>query len=204
MRPVAFPGVWLPSAILALAVLGVLGLSSCGRGGARTDTREARKLGSAAESLARARGLPAPTPGSKAPAPGVPTSRGGDDSIQTWGVEASAATRRGAAEAVRRYLRRRAARRWRDACAMLAAKSRREQRRYDPSGRFCAGAMAYFAADASNADLRNEARIVVLSFRVGRRYSFLIYRRDDGAFAIALDRMDGTWRIVSPIATRLE
>jgi hypothetical protein len=140
--------------------------------------------------------LPPPTPGSKAAAPGVPTSKHGDNSIQTWGLEAADAERNEASATVQRYLDARAAGNWSTVCQLLAAKPRREQEQFG-GGASCAKAMASFAADASPTTLREEAEIEVLSFRVGDKYTFLIYRRPDGIFATALTREAGAWRLVS-------
>ena len=57
--------------------------------------------------------------------------------------------------------------------------------------------MASFPADASTTTLREEAELEVLSFRVGAKYAFLIYRRPDGIFAAALAREMGVWRLIS-------
>jgi len=97
--------------------------------------------------------LPPPTPGSKAAAPGVPTSKEGDNSIQTWGLEASDAEREEATATVQRYLEARAAGNWSTVCQLLAAKPRREQEQFG-GGASCAKAMASFAADAAPATLR--------------------------------------------------
>ncbi len=140
--------------------------------------------------------LPPPAPGSKAAAPGVPTSKQGDNSIQTWGLEASDAEREEATTTVQRYLDARAADNWSTVCRLLAAKARQEQEQFG-AGAGCAKAMASFAADASPAILREEANIEVLSFRVGDKYTFLIYRRPDGIFATALTQEGGAWRLIS-------
>jgi len=140
--------------------------------------------------------LTPPTPGSKAAAPGVPTSKEGDNSIQTWGLEASDAEREEASATVQRYLDARAEGNWSTVCQLLAAKPRREQEQFG-GGASCAQAMASFAADASPATLREEAEIEVLSFRLGKGYAFLIYRRPDGIFATALTRESGAWRLIS-------
>jgi hypothetical protein len=141
--------------------------------------------------------LPPPTPGSKAAAPGVPTSKEGDNSIQTYGVEASSAQRAQASAFVQGYLNARAAGSWAKVCAQLAAKPRAEQSRF-AKGASCAAAMASFAKEASGAVLREEARIEVLSLRIGPRFAFLIYRRpDQSVWATALAREGGGWRVLS-------
>lgn len=125
-----------------------------------------------------------------------PVSRGGDNSIQTWGLEASDAQREAASATVQSYLDARAARNWAAVCHLLAAKPRREQSRY-AGGASCAQAMSSFAAKAQTSVLREEAQIEVLSFRVGPTYAFLIYRRPDGIFATALSGEGGKWKVVS-------
>jgi hypothetical protein len=144
-----------------------------------------------------------PRQGSKAAAPGVPTSREGDNSIQTYGLEASSAQRAQATALVQAYLDARAARDWAKVCSLLAAKPRAEQRQFagDVS---CAEAMVSFAADARTSVLQEEAQIEVLSFRVGHRYAFLIYRRSDGIFATALSRESGHWKLISVTPNPLE
>jgi hypothetical protein len=152
--------------------------------------------GSSASQNSSTANLPPPRPGSKAAAPGVPTSDEGDNSIQTWGLEASDAEREEATTTIQRYLDARAAGNWSTVCQLLAAKPRREQEQFG-GGASCAQAMASFAADASTATLREEAEIEVLSFRVGDKYTFLIYRRPDGIFATALSREGGAWKLIS-------
>lgn len=158
---------------LAAAALAALALTGCGGGGGEATT----------------------TAGSKAPAPGVPTSPHGDNSIQTWGLEASSARRAQAAAFLRAYLDARATGAWAKVCSDLAARPRAEQERFG-GGAPCAEAMASFAAHASPAALREEAQIEVLSFRVGRRYTFLIYRRPDGVFAMPLAREGGRLKLL--------
>jgi hypothetical protein len=147
--------------------------------------------------------LPPPTPGSKAAAPGVPTSKHGDNSIQTWGREAPDTEREAATATVQTYLDARAAGDWAKVCALLAAKSRREQEQFG-GGTSCAKAMGSFAADASTAVLEEEAEIEVLSFRIGDKYTFLIYRRPDGVYANGLVRKAGRWKLLLVTPTLLQ
>jgi hypothetical protein len=124
----------------------------------------------------------------------VPTSKQGDNSIQTWGLEAGSEERGQAAAIVQAYLRARAERDWEEACSYLAEKPRREQEKF-AGGASCAEAMETFASRASDATLAREADTTVLSFRVGGGYAFLIYRRPDGIYAMPLVPEDGTWRL---------
>jgi hypothetical protein len=208
-----------PSAsLIALAAAAALLVAGCGGGGGADSTAPTPaqpSTASTAQSSKSAQGgssnshspastkeskpppnLPPPTPGSKAAAPGVPTSKQGDNSIQTWGLEASDAQRAAASKAVQTYLNARAARKWGTVCQLLAAKPRREQTQF-AQGASCARVMASFAANAEGSVLREEAQIEVLSFRVGKRYAFLIYRRPDGIFATALAREAGAWKLLT-------
>jgi hypothetical protein len=177
-----------------LALAAAVAVALCGCGGAHrpaTTSTTTTAPPQRARSTARA-----PTPGSKAAAPGVPSSREGDNSIQTWGLEASNAQRTAATATVQRYLDARAGRDWAKVCSLLAAKPRAEQERLG-AGAPCAQAMASFAAGAQTSVLRQEAEIEVLSFRVSRKYAFLIYRRPGGVWATALVREAGAWKVVS-------
>lgn len=171
----------LPATLAMIVALAFAGCGGGGDGGTATGTSKS---------------LPTSQPGSKAAAPGVPTSRYGDNSIQTWGLEASSAKRAQATAIVQSYLDARAARDWGRVCSLLAAKPRAEQSRF-AGGVSCAKAMRSFASDASTAALREEAEIEILSFRVGPKYAFLIYRRPDGVYATALTREGGDWKLIS-------
>jgi hypothetical protein len=174
--------------LACIALAAALLLAACGGG------REG-------EGTAATSGPPVAT--AKAAAPGVPTSKQGDNSIQTYGREASGAQREDATATVQSYLDARAARDWSQVCSLLAAKPRGEQSQL-AQGASCARAMASFAANAKDSVLREEARIEVLSFRVGGRYAFLIYRRSDGVWATALAREGGKWKLVSVTPSPVE
>ena len=154
----------------------------------------------------------APRAGSKAPAPGVPVSKGGDNSIQLWGLEASAAERAQVTAIVHAYLDARAAANWTKACSYLAAKPRREFEQGLQGGAkrgiaACAVAMGALAQSVPQSAFADEARISrVLSLRIGRKYAFLIYTRPHprgATFATALQRQGGAWKVVSVGPTRL-
>jgi hypothetical protein len=174
-------------------------LAGCGGGEATTtgptQGTEEQKRASGSTGATPQRPHAQPQEGSKAAAPGVPTSPHGDNSIQTYGLEASGAERERVSALVRSYLDARVAGDWAAVCALLAAKARAEQSRFG-GGASCAKAMRSFAAEASPGVLAEEAEIEVLSLRQGTRYAFLIYRRPDGIFAIPLTREGGGWRLV--------
>jgi hypothetical protein len=64
----------------------------------------------------------APKAGSRHPAPGVKTVKGGDNSVQEYGVEAGESSRTEAAIALQGYLNARAEEDWGTACSLLAKK----------------------------------------------------------------------------------
>ena len=73
--------------------------------------------------------LPEPVEGSKRAAPGVPVSEGGDNSIQTWGVEASPQEREEVTAILQAFYDARAAGDWAEACTYLAARAEGRVRR---------------------------------------------------------------------------
>ncbi len=145
-----------------------------------------------------------PVEGSKAAARGVPTSKQGDNSIQTYGLEAGAGERAEVTAAVQEFLDARAARNWATACSLLAAKPLTEYETLlkDSTKKgipACAEVMRVFATDVPDSAFAEEAEIAeVLSLRVDDEYAFLIYTRPDGKiYATAVAREGGSWKIVS-------
>ncbi len=146
----------------------------------------------------------APVEGSKEAAPGVPTSKHGDDSIQTYGVEAGSDERAEATAVVQEFLDARAARNWEQACSLLAAKPLTEYENLlkDSTKKgipACAEAMRVFATGVPDSAFAEEAEISeVLSLRTDDEYAFLIYTRPDGkVYATAISREGGSWKIIS-------
>jgi hypothetical protein len=138
----------------------------------------------------------------------VPTSPGGDNSIQTWGVEAGADERTRLAAIVKSFLDARARAEWARACIYLAAKQREmfEALIQGRSGNgACAEAMRKLAASVPAGALARAAEIgEVLSLRVGGGRAFLIYARPNGGvYATALAQEGQAWRVVSVGPTAL-
>lgn len=190
---------------LLLICVCLASLYGCGSGDRSGSGAEAS--GQASEETQRAQ--LAPRPGSKGPAPGVPTSKGGDNSIQTYGLEASDQDRQRLSALVHAYLDARASENWRKACAALIAEERQMFERMaramqlDPPS--CAAAEAATTAPHARPILAAEAKIAVLSLRMGPRYAFLIYRRPgEGVFATALGRQGASWKVISVYPTPLE
>ena len=147
--------------------------------------------------------LPEPVEGSKRAAPGVPVSRGGDNSIQTWGLEASAAEREQVTATLQAFYDARADGEWATACSYLAARIKAEFAGFvkGKSGNAgCAEAMRGLAQGVPERAFDREARIdYVLSLRIGEGNAFLIYTRPGEAqvYANAFADEGGTWKVVS-------
>jgi len=113
----------------------------------------------------------APVAGSKVPAPGVKTVKGGDNSVQEYGVEADESARTEAAIALQAYLNARAEEDWGSACSFLAKRPTEQLERVQRSAakqgtdlNGCAGTMALLKEGQTQ--LREQATITeVLSFR---------------------------------------
>ena len=195
---------WTRVALATLALPVLACLMSCGGGGSgNADGGESgHGAGSAGQVAATVR------PGSKEAAPDVPTSKGGDNSIQTWGLEASGAERARVTRLVRAFLDARARADWKVACRHAAAKQRRTFERL-AVGRngieACARGMALLARGIPARAFRREAAIgEVLSLRKGGGYAFLIYCPADGeVYARALRLEGGSWRVISVGPTKL-
>ena len=142
-----------------------------------------------------------PQVGSKSAAPGVPTTKDGDNSIQTFGAESESEDRAQAAAALQAYLDARAAGEWARACSQLSSGAREllakfAERGQKLEGQGCAGAMAAFAEGVPPSVLAAEAQIEVLSFRVEGDSAFLIYEGPpDTVSAIPMVEEDGAWKV---------
>lgn len=148
----------------------------------------------------------APVPGSKAVAPGVPVSKGGDNSIQAFGVEGRESPRAQASAELRAYLGALLAGKWARACAATSPQFKRQlaqliaRARVKGGGekpRGCAATLAALLGSAPPASLRAASRVgQVLSFRVRGRYAYLIFKGAGGkAMFIAMANDGGKWKV---------
>jgi hypothetical protein len=119
-------------------------------------------------------------------------------------VEGSEEERARVAAIVRAFVDARAAAEWGRACAFLAIERRRESEQLAAERR-CGPALAKLARGIPARAFAEEAEIErVLSLRVGGGHAFLIYTRPGGeAFATALQRERGTWKVLSVGPTAL-
>ena len=152
-----------------------------------------------------------PNPGAKGAAPGVPTTKGGDNSIQRYGLESGSEERIEAATTLQTYLSAQAEGRWEEACGYLAASIREHlealAKRIRGAPRRiagCAGMMEALAAKVPKTTLQSAARIQVLSLRLGSEVAFLIYTDEDGTpNSIPMSREGGAWKVAGLTGTPL-
>jgi hypothetical protein len=142
-----------------------------------------------------------PNEGGKAPAPAVPLARGGDNSIQTFGVEAPSADRVEAARVFQAYLDARAAGDWALACSYMSEAIRTQLEQFGSQGGSsrsldCAEVTRGFTAGVSREILRKAADINVLSMRVEGGQAFLLYKDGDGLpSAVPMNEEGGNWKV---------
>jgi hypothetical protein len=150
----------------------------------------------------------APTEGSEAPAPGVKTVKGGDNSVQTYGVEASDDARTEAAIALQAFLNARLKEDWEGVCEAFAQPARAQIdifiKQLEGKGKElgCAGAMAVLDKGAAQSQLRQEAQITeVLSFRgdghVPGDPSYLIFigPPESTLYSMPMYLEEGAWKV---------
>jgi hypothetical protein len=191
--------------IVAVAVFAAIALfaSACGDDGQEASSSSTQ----ATTTTTPVKPDSSPQENSKAAAPGVPTSKQGDNSIQTWGLEASSAERTHLTTVVQAFLDARAEANWARACSYLAAEQRKgfEDVVKKSGTAACAEGMAAFANEVPVSAFAHEAEILkVLSLRVGGGHAFLIYTRPGGRiYATALGREGSVWKVISVGPTAL-
>ncbi len=227
-----------PKALIALVVVAMLVFAGCGGGGSdtastttpTTTTQKVDKGGQKqepkqkqggnkgsqnstpklAEGSAPTSKAALPNQGTKAVAPGVPTVKHGDNSIQTYGVETSSAGRVQAATLVQAYLNARAAGRWTEACSYFSSQMITRLNAFltklkgrGPKG--CAGVMKALSAKVPQSVLNKDAKIHVLSMRVQGIQGFIIYKDATGTssnFPMKLN--GGIWKLDAPAGIPLQ
>ncbi len=150
----------------------------------------------------------APTEGSEEPAPGVKTVKGGDNSVQTYGTEASDSERTEAAIALQAFLNERLEGDWEGVCSALASRARAQIDKFaqqlQDQGKDvgCAGTMAVLDEGTAQSQLRSEAQITeVLSFRgdghVPGDPSYLIFIGPPGKtlYSMPMYFEGGSWKV---------
>lgn len=145
-----------------------------------------------------------PNEGSKDTAPGVPLARGGDNSIQTFGVEAPSEDRIQASRVFQAYLDARLAGDWALACSYLSGPTKTQLESFggqaQRGGRApdCAQVMEAFTAGVPKEALRTAADIRVLSMRVEGGQAFLLYKDgDDLPSSVPMNEEGGAWKVAA-------
>jgi hypothetical protein len=147
---------------------------------------------------------PLPNQGSAKVAPGVPTSKGGDNSIQAYGTEADSAERVNASRVLEAYLDAQAKENWGAACSYVNSKviegfgpiAKR------PGG--CEVAMGALLGEGSKAALSKAAEIEVLSMRLEGGQAFLVYRDGTGkALDMPMTRNGVSWLVGALVGIEL-
>lgn len=136
--------------------------------------------------------------------------KGGDDSIQEFGQEASSAEMALAASTLHAYLDARAERRWDDACSYLSAEAVAGIEQFaaafaqEQGIEGCADVLGALSGKASDQALREGAQADVGSLRAQGGRGFLLYHGAHGVdYAIAVAEEGGEWKLASPEATPL-
>jgi len=146
-----------------------------------------------------------PTPGAKAVAPGVPTTKGGDNSVQAYGKEGQAGPRAQAVEDLTAYVAAFSAHEWAKACALasgeyrqqlagLVANAKMKGNTARPEG--CPATLAALAGKAPRGALDVSRVAKALSFRIEGAHAYLIYRSAEGkAMFVAMKEDEGEWKV---------
>lgn len=136
--------------------------------------------------------------------------KGGDNSIQEFGAEASGAELEAAAKALHGFLDARAAGDWAAACRHVSQDiaesfTRLAEQGNSPQKTSCATALESLTNPAAKHELEKEAEEAdVGSLRVEGDRAFVIYRGFEGTFtAIPMTREGGEWKVASLAGTPL-
>lgn len=148
-----------------------------------------------------------PVAGSRAPAPGVKTVSGGDNSVQEYGVEADESARREASIVLATYLSARAEGNWIGACSLLAKKPMEQLERLQAAAakqgtelNGCAATMALLREGEARS-LQQAQITEVLSFRgegeISGDPSYLIFKGPPGQtlFSMPMYLQGGSWKV---------
>lgn len=192
-----------------LPLLAAAGLAACGGGGSSTSSTAAQsgsptssapqtKTGAAAHAA-----KPAPPPGPSASAERRAAGRAApfvkpksDNSVPTFGSEASASERGEAEAALKAYLRARARGDWAASCNLLAASTREGFEKLAASSKAkVKGCAPVLAAFSKGADRTDPLTAGLLSLRVKGANAFaLFYGPGHQQYMVPMVREGGSWR----------
>jgi hypothetical protein len=148
-----------------------------------------------------------PNEGTKKVAPGVPTTKNGDNSIQTFGVESDGDERAEAAGVLKTYLAAELKGEWARACSLLAVETREDLERLwvqaagTNRGPPCQRAMAGFLHGVPKSQIRILGTLHVLSMRIEGDRGFIIYHSGNGTPSESpMQKEDGRWKVRTLVA----
>jgi hypothetical protein len=148
-----------------------------------------------------------PTPGTKAPAPGVPVTPEGDNSIQTFGTEGQESQRQQAESDLHAYLQAKARGDWAGACEAASEQFAEELEKLieqaktksgGPKPKGCAQTLELLYGNAQSSSPQGPSQVAeVLSFRIrADGYAYLIFKDPEGEVKfIAMANDNGTWKV---------
>jgi hypothetical protein len=132
------------------------------------------------------------------------TVKGGDNSVQEFGAEASESELQAAATVLHGFLDARAQHNWAAACTYLSAITKQSFAQVGAAYESCATALAGFTDKVPVSTLREAAVADVGSLRIEGDRGFLIYRgAEEIVYAVAVTREDGAWKVASLAGTPL-
>ena len=140
-----------------------------------------------------------PVAGSKSPAPGVKTVKGGDNSVQEYGVEAGESERTEASIALQGYLNARTEGNWSAACSLLAKQPTEQLEKLAGDKAGCAEVLK--ETGKGTPSMPGSSITEVLSFRgegdIPGDPSYLIFTGPPGKtlFSMPMYLQGGTWKV---------
>ena len=128
---------------------------------------------------------------------------GGDNAVQTFGREATAAERKQVTKVIQKWLRARAARNWAEDCRYLAPSSIKYAEssasymaQHKVSG--CTKALGVMAVKGQKVSLKYNMAGGVVSLRLGEGHGYAQYHGNDGRdWIIPVIRENGVWKITT-------
>lgn len=135
--------------------------------------------------------------------------KGGDNSVQEFGEEASEAEFEAAARALHNFLDARADGHWAAACEYLASEiteslERLAEQGKQPEQAGCPALLGNLTNPAAKQELKKARKADVGSLRIEGQQSFVIYRGLEGTImAMPMTEEDGKWKVASLAGTPL-
>lgn len=175
------------SALLALAV------TACGGGGSASSSD------AAAAAKAEPTGAKATAEGTDAAEPSATfRTPGGDNSIQTFGVEAAPGERRAASTVLEAYMKARSGQDWTGACLQLAPAAFEALEKLVAPGSGCAGSLAEIFSRLTPSAWDNTMSGPIAALRREGGNAFALYHGTAGSdYFIQMNREGSEWKVAA-------